>query len=248
MRLTEIFRQSDASTIVLNAHAINAGRLPVCTSTGDFQFWEHADQAGVVRHILQLCRDELPRQGRDVLREVQVLSPMHGQECGVDNLNRQLQAVLNPPAPGRPEFKGGVRVLRLGDKVMQTRNNYDKEVFNGDIGFITLIEPESVEVDYGGHVVDYAREELGELTLAYCLSVHKSQGSEYPIVILPLVDGHHIMLQRNLLYTAVTRAREQVILLGTKAALHTAITTDHNRMRLTLLAERLSGTIAEQAR
>ena len=248
VRLTEIFRQSDASTIVLNAHAINAGRLPICAPTGDFQFWEHADQAGVVRHILQLCRDELPRQGRDVLREVQVLSPMHGQECGVDNLNRQLQAVLNPPAPGRPEFKGGVRVLRLGDKVMQTRNNYDKEVFNGDIGFITLIEPESVEVDYGGHVVDYAREELGELTLAYCLSVHKSQGSEYPIVILPLVDGHHIMLQRNLLYTAVTRAREQVILLGTKAALNTAVTTDRNRLRSTLLAERLSGTIAEQAR
>ena len=179
----------------------------------------------------------------DAMQDIQVLSPMHRQECGVDNLNRRLQAALNPAAPTKAEFVNSFQTFRLGDKVMQTKNDYNKGVFNGDIGFISDMESEHVTVLFGEDSVDYERNELGELQLAYAMSVHKSQGSEYPVVILPLVPGHHIMLQRNLLYTAVTRAKKMVVLLGTKAALNTAVENDRMRKRYTLLAERLAGKL-----
>ena len=188
----------------------------------------------------------LPKQGWNPLTDVQVLSPMHRQECGVENLNKLLQAALNPPAEYKAEYKNSVRTFRLNDKVMQTKNNYSKMVFNGDIGFITAVESDHITVQFSEDLqVDYEKNELVELQLAYAMSVHKSQGSEYPVIILPLTAGHYIMLQRNLLYTAVTRASKQVILLGTKAALNTAVTNDRTRKRYTLLAERLAGALNE---
>lgn len=240
VRLKEIFRQDEDSTIVVNAHAINGGRLPICREDGDFRFLELNDSALVTETIVKLCAELLPAEGFDAMQDVQVLSPMHRQECGVDNLNRKLQAALNPKAPTKAEFVNSLYTFRLGDKVMQTKNDYNKGVFNGDIGFISELEPEHVTVRFGEDSAVYERNELGELQLAYAMSVHKSQGSEYPVVILPLVPGHHVMLQRNLLYTAVTRAKQRVILLGTKAALNTAVENDRMRRRYTLLAERLA--------
>ncbi|WP_074573615.1 SF1B family DNA helicase RecD2 [Selenomonas ruminantium] len=246
VRLTEVYRQNEESTIVLNAHAINAGRLPLCKPAGDFQFWEIANPEEVARSIVKLCVEILPKQGWNPLTDVQVLSPMHRQECGVENLNKLLQAALNPPAEYKGEYKNSVRTFRLNDKVMQTKNNYSKMVFNGDIGFITAVEADHITVQFSEDLqVDYEKNELVELQLAYAMSVHKSQGSEYPVIILPLTSGHYIMLQRNLLYTAVTRASKQVILLGTKAALNTAVTNDRTRKRYTLLAERLAGALNE---
>ena len=156
-------------------------------------------------------------------------------------LNRLLQQAFNPKSAAKQEISAVNQVLREGDKVMQMRNNYEKGVFNGDIGLIVLIENSTVRVRYPEIDVTYEKSELDELHLAYAMSVHKSQGSEYPIVVMPLVNSHHIMLQRNLLYTAVTRAKERVILLGTKAALNTALANDRTRRRYSLLAERLRG-------
>ena len=197
----------------------------------------------VAERIVSLCTRELPEEGVDVLRDVQVLSPMHRLECGVENLNRLLQEALNAPSERKAEMAAPRCVFREGDKVMQMKNNYQKNVFNGDIGFVARIADGKMWVSYPDLDVTYERKELDELALAYAMSVHKSQGSEYPIVILPLTAGHHVMLQRNLLYTAVTRAKRQVILLGTKAALCTAVENDRMRKRYTLLAERLTDTV-----
>ncbi len=238
--LTEVFRQEGESRIVLNAHAINAGRMPECVPDSEFEFLEIADSGQTAQQIVELCQQRLPAEGYSPLEDVQVLSPMHRQDCGVENLNRLLQKALNPPAAHKAEFVNSAQTFRLGDKVMQIRNNYAKQVFNGDIGFIERLEADQVTVRYSEEqAVDYEKNELGELQLAYAMSVHKSQGSEYPVVLLPLVPGHHVMLQRNLLYTAVTRARKRVILLGSKAALRTAVENDRTKKRYTLLAERL---------
>ncbi len=238
VRLTEVFRQAEESIIIRNAHLINRGRLPDCHSSADFQFRETASDQATAEAIVQLCHEELTAAGFDPLREVQVLSPMHRLPCGVENLNRLLQLAFNPPAAGRENIPG----FRRGDKVMQIRNNYQKGVFNGDIGFIVDAEPARLLVRYqDDNDIKYERGEFNELQLAYAMSVHKSQGSEYPVVVLPLVPGHGIMLQRNLLYTAVTRARIKVILLGSRAALNTAVGNDRQRRRYSLLAERLRG-------
>lgn len=240
VRLTDIFRQKGESSIVMNAHAINAGRLPVCSPQGDFQFWEIDDDEAVAEQIVTLCTKILPQQGFSPLTDIQVLAPMHRQACGTDNLNKVLQAALNPKSPQRPELTNAAQTFRLGDKVIQTKNNYTKQVFNGDIGFVMAIEPGRMTVHFGDELeVDYESGEFGELSLAYALTVHKSQGSEYPVVILPLVRSHTIMMQRNLLYTAVTRAKREVILLGSKAALNTAVANNRTSKRYTLLAERL---------
>ncbi|WP_276838681.1 ATP-dependent RecD-like DNA helicase [Anaerovibrio lipolyticus] len=247
--LTEVFRQSEASSIVMNAHAINAGRVPRFSDasdnpSADFEFIELNNPEAVEYQIVNLCRDILPKQGYSPFEDIQVLSPMHRQACGVENLNKRLQAALNPPASYKPEFVSSIRSFRLGDKVMQTKNNYDKGVFNGDIGFIEEMNESSVTARFGDDLkAVYEKAELSELQLAYCMSVHKSQGSEYPVVILPLVPGHRIMLQRNLLYTAITRAKKKVILIGTKAALNTAVANDRTRRRYTLLAERLAHSL-----
>ena len=237
VRLTEIFRQNNTGTIVLNAHAINAGRVPAFTEE-DFSFIPAVSSEDAAAQIVTLCTN-LMREGA-ALMDMQVLSPMRREACGVDMLNRSLQAAINPPAHGVPETAG----FRLGDKVMQVRNDYTKNVFNGDIGQISQIDSEHLAVTFAEDMeVSYTRDELSALTLAYAMSVHKSQGSEYDVVILPLVRAHHIMLQRNLLYTAVTRAKKRVVIIGDRTALFTAVRNDRTRQRYTLLAERLAEKI-----
>lgn len=239
VRLTEIFRQAGQSPIVLNAHRINRGQFPDVRSTRDFQLREVADDEEAAQMVVQICSQELPREGIDVGRDVQVLSPMHRLACGVENLNKLLQASLNPANRTKAEAVHAGRIFRLGDKVMQTRNDYDKGVFNGDIGLVADMDEEMVWVRFPDGDVPYDKSELDALAPAYAMSVHKSQGSEYPIVILTLVSGHYVMLQRNLLYTAITRAKQRVILVGSSAALGTAVANDRTRRRHSLLAERL---------
>ena len=244
VRLTDIFRQAGESLIVRNAHAVNAGRMPDFTAGNAFEFRAIESEEETAEAIVALCRDELPTEGVDPLRDVQVLSPMHRLPCGIDRLNRLLQAALNPAAPHEPEIVSGNFTYRVGDKVMQIRNDYEKNVFNGDVGFVVSVGLQGITVRYGeDHTAEYKREEMNALQPAYAMSVHKSQGSEYPIVILPIVLGHHAMLQRNLLYTAVTRAKERVILLGSSRALRIAVENDKTRRRFTLLAARLAGAL-----
>ncbi|MGN0941913.1 MAG: ATP-dependent RecD-like DNA helicase [Selenomonadaceae bacterium] len=246
VRLTEIFRQAEKSVIVMNAHAINGGRMPVCEMGSAFEFRDCPTDSDAAAEIVKLCTTELRANGVNVLRDVEVLSPMHRLECGVDNLNKLLQDALNPHREGVAEKRSGVTVFRVGDKVMQTKNNYQKHVFNGDVGFIDDIQDDGelvVSYDDGELMVNYKSGELIELVPAYAMSVHKSQGSEYPIIIMPLVMGHRIMMQRNLIYTAITRAKERVILVGDRRALELAVRNDKTRRRYTLLAERLTGNI-----
>lgn len=240
IRLDEIFRQAQTSMIIQNAHIINAGRLPdLRKQYSDFVFYELNDDTSITQKILDLCTKDLPHESFDVLKDVQVLSPMHRFLCGVENLNLMLQEQLNPKK-NQDELKYSSQTFRVGDKVMHIRNNYQKNVFNGDIGFIQDINNEKLTVDYFDHIVTYEKNELNELTLAYASSVHKSQGSEYKVVIIPLSTSHYIMLQRNLLYTAITRAKQKVIIIGSKKALMTAIQSNRTQKRYTLLAERLA--------
>lgn len=240
IRLDEIFRQAQTSMIIQNAHIINAGRLPdIRKQYSDFVFYELNDDTSITQKILDLCTKDLPHEGFDVLKDVQILSPMHRFLCGVENLNLMLQEQLNPKK-NQDELKYSSQTFRVGDKVMHIRNNYQKNVFNGDIGFIQDVNNEKLTVDYFDHIVTYEKNELNELTLAYASSVHKSQGSEYKVVIIPLSTSHYIMLQRNLLYTAITRAKQKVIIIGSKKALMTAIQSNRTQKRYTLLAERLA--------
>lgn len=244
VRLTDIFRQAGESLIVRNAHAVNAGRMPDFTAGNTFEFREISSEEETSEAIVALCRDELAAEGVDPLRDVQVLSPMHRLPCGIDRLNRLLQAALNPAGPHALEIASGNFTYRTGDKVMQIRNDYEKNVFNGDVGFVETVGTQQITVRYGeDHTAEYKREEMNAIQPAYAMSVHKSQGSEYPVVILPIVLGHRAMLQRNLLYTAVTRAKERVILLGSSRALRMAVENDKTRRRFTLLAARLAGAL-----
>ena len=238
VRLTEIFRQAQESAIIRNAHRINRGMMPEFDDQ-EFRgiFLDSAED--VAEKIVDLCSRELVSEGYHPLRDVQVLSPMHRQPTGVSNLNHKLQAALNPPNEGELEVRYGDMHFRAGDKVMQTKNNYEKKVFNGDIGRVWELTQGKMLVRYPDWDATYEAGQMDELTLAYAMSVHKSQGSEYPVVILPLVTGHSVMLQRNLLYTAVTRAKEKVIILGSKRALQIAVHSDRTRRRYSLLAERL---------
>lgn len=243
VRLTEIFRQARQSLIVVNAHRINEGRMPILEAPapglGDFYFIEQEDPDQVLRIIVDLARERIEKRfGLKGVDEVQVLTPMHRGVVGTTNLNEQLQAVLNP---GQGGLKRGDRLFRPGDKVMQVRNNYDKEIFNGDIGRIVRIDPENQElvIDFDGRPVTFDFSDLDQIVLAYAISVHKSQGSEYPAVILPLLPQHYLLLQRNLIYTAVTRARRLAVLVGSKKALAFAIRNNDTRLRYTGLAHRL---------
>ena len=241
VRLREIFRQAEISPIVRNAHRINRGMMPECVSDSDFSMMEFEEEEKAAAYITNFYADKT-RDGR--WQALQVLSPMHKGACGVRNLNSLLQMRVNPPSPEKSEIlRPDGTVLRLGDKVMQIRNNYEKDVYNGDIGQIVNIKEKEVTVWYPDRQEDeyvcYSESEYDELQLAYALSVHKSQGSEYSQIVLALMPGHYIMLQRNLLYTAVTRAREKVVLVGTRAALYTAVSNDRTKRRYSLLKERL---------
>ena len=241
VRLREIFRQAEISPIVRNAHRINRGMMPECVSDSDFSMMEFEEEEQAAAYITNFYADKT-RDGR--WQSLQVLSPMHKGACGVRNLNSLLQMRVNPPSSEKSEIlRPDGTVLRLGDKVMQIRNNYEKDVYNGDIGQIVNIKEKDVTVWYPDRQEDeyvcYSESEYDELQLAYAMSVHKSQGSEYSQIVLALMPGHYIMLQRNLLYTAVTRAREKVVLVGTKAALYTAVSNDRTKRRYSLLKERL---------
>lgn len=247
VRLTEIFRQAQESMIVVNAHKVNQGQLPVLKEIDkpektDFQFIQEEDPEKILQNILDLCSERIPRQFRfHPLREIQVLAPMHKGIIGVANLNIELQKRLNP---GQPGITHGAWNFRIGDKVMQIVNNYYKDVFNGDIGWISKIDPEERElvIDFDGRPVPYDYSDLDEVVLAYAISVHKSQGSEYPVVILPVVTQHYMLLQRNLIYTGITRAKKLVIMIGTKKALAIAIRNNKPQRRYTLLSERLAAS------
>ena len=242
VKLDKIFRQARESRIIINAHRINGGKMPLSQNPGensDFFFIEQEDPEQVLNTILDLAGKRVPEYfGLDPMNDIQVLTPMHRGVVGAGNLNLALQNRLNQNTQG---IERGNRTFRLGDKVMQIKNNYDKEVFNGDMGRIVRLEPETREViiSFEGRELPYDFMDLDEVILAYAVSVHKSQGSEYPAVIIPILIQHYMLLQRNLIYTAVTRGKKLVILVGTRKALAIGIRNDKTLKRYTLLEKRL---------
>jgi exodeoxyribonuclease V alpha subunit len=251
IRLTEIFRQAQESKIVISAHQINAGTVPDLEAPAegvisDFYFISREEPEAARQTIVELVAERIPKRfGFDAIDQVQVLVPMHRGELGTASLNKALQERLNPP--GKPEMSRGERSFRQGDKVMQLKNDYDKSVFNGDIGSILAIDTEagSMRVDFDGRVASYERSELDQLQHAYAVSIHKSQGSEYPAVVIPLATQHFMMLQRSLLYTAVTRGKQLVVLVGSRRAITLAVRNADAKKRHTWLAERVRAAIAD---
>jgi exodeoxyribonuclease V alpha subunit len=251
VRLTQIFRQAQRSGVVTNAHRINAGHQPVTHGLPDFFLFAQDDPEQAADLVVDVVANRLPRRfGLDPRRDVQVLCPMHRGPAGAGALNERLQAAVTPAQPGLAERRFGGRVYRIGDKVMQIRNNYDKGtagVFNGSVGVITALSLDDQEVRVlldEDEEVGYGFDELDELTHAYAVSIHRSQGSEYPCVVIPLVMGAWLMLQRNLLYTAVTRAKQIVVLVGSRRALAKAVRTQGAGRRYTALTQRLLGSTA----
>jgi exodeoxyribonuclease V alpha subunit len=244
VKLTEIFRQAEQSGIVRAAHRVNQGQLPQSAPAdhlGDFYFIEADSPPVILDRIITLVRERIPsRFGLDPFRDIQVLTPMNRSELGARNLNTVLQEVLNP-GPADPEVARFGWTFRKGDKVLQTVNDYKKEVFNGDIGRIKAIDMQDQEltVDHEGKEVVYDFVELDEVSLAYALTIHKSQGSEYPAVVIPLHTQHYMLLQRNLLYTGITRGKKLVVLVGSKKALAMAVNRQDTSRRFTALCRRL---------
>ncbi|MCG6963711.1 MAG: ATP-dependent RecD-like DNA helicase [Acidobacteria bacterium] len=247
MRLEKIFRQAQQSLIVVNAHRVNHGEMPVLKEDSeltDFYFVARDDPAAALETVIELVTGRIPdRFSIDPLREIQVLSPMHRGVLGVAALNERLRQVLNPSGP---ELKVGSRLFRTGDKVMQVRNNYELDLFNGDLGtlFSIDVEQRSVLAHFDGRPVGIPSEGLDDLVPAYACTIHKSQGSEYPAVVILLHHQHHIMLQRNLLYTAITRGKRLVVIVGSRRALSRAVRNATERQRHTALADRLRSHLA----
>jgi exodeoxyribonuclease V alpha subunit len=245
IKLTEIFRQAQESLIVVNAHRVNRGEFlqlqPSPGQQSNLYFINREEPEKVMEVIKDLCKRRLPHAFQfDSLEDIQVMTPMHRGTVGVSNLNAELQNLLNPN--GKAVARGG-RLFRVNDKVMQIKNNYEKDTFNGDIGRIVDIdlEEQKLMVKLEDRVIDYDWSDLDELVLAYAISIHKSQGSEYPAVVIPLLTQHYIMLQRNLLYTAITRARRLVVLVGSKRAIAIAIKNNKVQLRYTKLSGKLRG-------
>jgi exodeoxyribonuclease V alpha subunit len=249
-RLNVIYRQKGQSQIVTTAHAINGGDPTLPPSTAELasvQAWSDltfiiADSADdCLAKTIALCTEFIPRHYAwfDPRRDVQVLAPMHKGTAGVGNFNLQLQAALNPRGQA---FRGPSGEFRAGDKIIQLRNNYDKALFNGDIGTVTAVDPDAATItaDFDGEIHTFDRGELGSLALAYAISIHKSQGSEYPVVIVPLLKAHFMMLQRNLLYTAITRGKKKVFLVGEPAAYAMAVRNSESKLRSTHLREKIA--------
>ncbi len=244
VRLTPVFRQAQASLIVQSAHRIHDGLPPVASKDpkSDFFMIERRDAEAAKATILELVTSRIPKAfGLDPVKDVQVLTPMHRGPAGSIALNEALQAALNPTGP---TLTRGSRTFRLGDKVMQLKNDYDRDVFNGDLGVVSRLSAEEMEL----HVryddereVAYDAGSLEELTLAYACSIHKSQGSEYPAVVVPMLTTHFVMLSRNLLYTAVTRGKRLVVLVYDPRALSVALAEDRRNDRYTQLEARLRG-------
>ena len=236
VRLTEIFRQAEASRIVRAAHDVRHGRVPeeAGEKNTDFAFLHREEPEEIAKLVLRLVKEEIPRRvGLDPLRDIHVLVPMHRGSLGIRELNAALQAALNPPRADRAEVERFGTKFRVGDKVLQTRNNYDKDVFNGDIGRIMAIDVEErqVGIEFDGRRAVYEFNELDEVEPAYAISIHKSQGSEFPAVVIPLAMQHFLLLQRNLLYTAITRGKRLVVVAGQRKALATAVRHNDTRRR-----------------
>lgn len=242
VRLTRIFRQAMGSAIITNAHRINRGKMPNLRGgrNSDFFFIEEEDPLKVAETVKVLCTKRLPAYYKvDPINDIQVLCPMQRGETGAQNLNTVLQESLNPTDV---TIKYGGTVYRLNDKVMQIKNNYEKNVFNGDIGTIVKIDMEdkTLVIRFDGNDVDYDATELDEVVPAYAITVHKSQGSEYKVVVAPFTMQHYMMLQRNLLYTCVTRAKQVFVLVGSKKAVAIAVSNNKIQRRNTMLAKRLA--------
>jgi exodeoxyribonuclease V alpha subunit len=249
VELNEIFRQAQQSSIIVNAHKINAGIVPSFKPAqgelDDFYFIQREEPEEVLQVILELLKERIPnRFGFDPIDDIQVLTPMHKGTVGAGNLNAELQNELNP---SRDDVTRWGRNFRVADKVMQIKNNYDKEVFNGDIGRVTKIDQEAQEltISFDGREVDYDFADLDEVVLAYAVSVHKAQGSQYPVVVIPVHTQHYVLLQRNLIYTGITRGRELVVMVGTRKALAVAVKNNKTQKRYTRLTQRLIGVGAK---
>ncbi|MEA5113366.1 MAG: ATP-dependent RecD-like DNA helicase [Geobacteraceae bacterium] len=251
VRLTEIFRQAEASRIIVNAHRINRGEMPLKTegpALSDFYFIPAETPEDIHDKVMQVVTGRIPnRFGFHPVRDIQVLTPMNLGGLGVRSLNVELQQRLNPTAEPRVSRFG--TTFSPGDKVIQTVNNYSKEVFNGDIGRIESVDPEDglLRVDFDGRTVEYEFGELDEVSLAYATSIHKSQGSEYPAVVIPLAMQHYMLLERNLVYTAVTRGKKLVIIIGQVKALAMAVKNRKSTKRVTKLAERIAAAMESRA-
>jgi exodeoxyribonuclease V alpha subunit len=253
-RLSFVYRQKKESLIVTTAHAINHGDgtpPPVLSEVDKTQAWSDlnfiaaSSAEDCLAKVLALCTEFIPRHFKwlDPVADVQVLAPMHKGVAGVTNLNAQLQAALNPHRPGLKTVSGE---YRPGDKLIQLRNNYDKDLFNGDIGTVLSVNPGqgTLVADFDGAKHTFERGEFGDVGLAYCTSIHKSQGSEYPAVIVVLLKAHYVMLQRNLVYTALTRGRKKVFIVGEPAAYRMAVANAESRMRCTHLREKIQAATA----
>ena len=247
VRLTEIFRQAAKSHIITNAHRINEGRMPEFgdkTQESDFYFVEREEPEAIQSTLIRLIKERIPAKwGFNPIGDVQVLCPMNRGSLGAREMNLQLQNALNPQRPDEPRVERFGWQFRIRDKVIQTENNYDKEVFNGDIGRIKAINPDEREVaiQFESREVIYDFGELDEVSLAYAISIHKSQGSEFPVVIVPVAMQHYMLLQRNLIYTAITRGKKMVVLIGQKKALGLAVRNNRTGERFSGLLERLRG-------
>ena len=248
-RLSVIFRQAAHSKIITNAHMINQGKFPEFSQgDGDFFLFPAEDALAAADWIIQIVTERVPNKfGFDPVRDIQVLAPIYRGPAGVTALNDRLQEKLNPPSNSKPERRLFGTTFRLGDKVMQTQNNYDKDVYNGDIGFIQTIDPieQILRVNFDNRIVTFDWSEADQLVLAYVVSVHKAQGSEFPAVVMPVVTQHYTMLQRNLLYTAITRARSLCVLSGSRRAIGMAVRNNKVTQRFTALEWRLAGDIKQ---
>lgn len=245
IRLDVIFRQAQSSHIITNSHRINQGQMPLTPKEADDFFLfvnEDPDQAADL--IVDLVAARIPHKFGLKSTDIQILSPMYRGSTGVSMLNAKLQEKLNPPTAMKIERRLGGTLFRVGDRVMQTRNNYDKDVYNGDMGYVTAIDQENqtLSVSIDDRPVEYDWSDADELVLAYAVSVHKAQGSEYPAIVLPLLTQHYMMLQRNLLYTAITRAKKLVVLVGSRRALAIAVKNNKPAERFSGLKERLAAS------
>ena len=251
-RLTEIFRQAAERRIITAAHSINRGALPDLAppvDASDFYFVEAADGEDAAAKIVKVVAERIPaRFGLGAIRDVQVLCPMNRGSAGARALNSALQEALNPAKPGQPSVDRFGYTFRVGDKVMQTENNYDRDVFNGDLGFIAAIDMEEAElmIDFDGRAVIYPFGELDEVSPAFATTIHKSQGSEYPAVVVPVLTQHYTMLARNLIYTGITRGKQLVVLVGQKKAIGMAVRNARGRRRWSKLRERLVEMASER--
>ena len=243
IRLDTIFRQAEDSFIIVNAHRINNGEMPLFSKEAvDFFLFPETDALKAADWVVDLVSERvLNKFGFDPIKDIQVLTPMHRGACGVTELNERLQSALNPEDPRKAEVRHGSRVFRVGDRVMQIRNDYERKIFNGDLGVIANIDTENhiVMVNFEERMVPCETLQLEEVVHAFAISIHKSQGSEFPVVVIPLLMQHYMMLQRNLLYTAVTRARKLVVMVGDKKSIAMAVRNNKIASRNTLLKERL---------